>query len=191
MKTKFKIVEWSKELDLSTFYKEAALRGFENNSSQQKMIDCFMKERHWNAWILYQNDFACGSIVSHSLDEMGPNAYRICARTCFFPDYNIVKGLYTKKNLINMHQHATPQLLMPTSINWAGMDKDFYITTNDSHIASQRVVHRIWCPEMANMGMLEKTCDKMYRGHMQTFWKLNTDVFLSDLERYPRWQLME
>lgn len=189
IQTDFNLTEFNYDLDLSEFYSQALERGFINNSSQQKMIDCFKQERHWNAWVLYKQGVACGSVACHSLDIMGANAYRLCARACFFYDYNIVKGLIIRRAAINQYQHPVAQLYMPASIEWAGEDKDFYITTNDSPEATQRSVHRFWCPEMTRMGVLEKVVDQEYRGHMQTFWKLKTQSFLKDLNNYPRWQL--
>jgi len=187
IQTNFKLVEFNYDLDLSSFYKEAANRGYINNSSQAKMIDCFKHERAWKVWILYENQTPCGSMGSHSLDIMGPNAYRICARTCFFTNFNINKGLISKKEFLDTLQHPTLQFLMIACIEWAGLDKDLYVTTNNSKEGSQRRAHHTWAPLMTKIGFLEKTIEQNYRGHMQTFWKLNTDIFLEAISRNPRW----
>jgi hypothetical protein len=55
----FKIVPWSIDLDLTEFYKGAAARGFENNSTQKMLVDCFQKE-DWgylanNTWYFITN----------------------------------------------------------------------------------------------------------------------------------------
>jgi hypothetical protein len=189
IQTNFKLVEFNYELDLTEFYSQALLRGYINNSSQAKMIDCFKNERAWNAWIIYENQTPCGAVACHSLDIMGPNAYRMLARTCFFSEFNINKGLISKNNFIQNLQHAGPQIFMVAGIEWAGQDKDFYITTNDSKEASQRRVHSVWAPEMAKIGLLERVIEQEYRGHVQAFWKLNTDVFLEALSNNNRWLL--
>lgn len=182
----FKLVAWNPELDLNEFYRKAKDRGYENNSSQKLMIDTFNKEREYKAWILYHNEDPCGSVVCHSLDILGPNAYRMCARTCMFAEYSM-RGLYTRTSLIKEFQHVAPQFYMPANIEWAGLDKDFYISSNNSKVASQRLVHNMWCPEMEKLGLLSKHCELEYRGHLQTFWKLNVDKFLTELDKYPRW----
>ena len=77
----YKIKRWTEDLDLTDFYAEASSKGFLNNSSQSTMIDCFNNEKEWAGWILYENDKAIGSVVSHSFDDvMGPGSYRVLAR---------------------------------------------------------------------------------------------------------------
>lgn len=186
IQTGLKMVEFSDNLDLSSFYTEAKNRGYDNNSSQRNMIDCFKREKVWNAWIVYKNNEPCGSVACHTLNIMGENSYRICARTCFFTEYGPYTGVQTR-NKIRTHQHVTSQLFIPVMIKWLGLDKELYITTNNSTIASQRMVHTIWAPEMFKMGLLSKVADIDYRGHVQTFWKLNSELFLADLEKYPTW----
>lgn len=183
----FKLVEWSTELDLTDFYNEAGRRGFDNNKNQKVMVDCFKNERRWGVFILYKDDIACGSVAAHTLDILGPNAYRICARTCMLTEHRPVTGLLTKKRMIHEFQHITPQLYIPHLIEWCGRDKDLYISSNDSHVASQRLVHNLFCPEMEKIGILSKECVTEYRGHSQTFWKLNVDAFLANLNKYERW----
>lgn len=178
----YKIIPWTPELDLADFYAEAARRGFVNNSSQQAMIDCFSKEREWCVWILYYNDQAVGSVAAHSIDE----GYRICARTCVFSDMLPVNTIRTR-NQIATHQHYTAQFFMPACIEWVG-NKDMYITTHPSSVGTQRLVHTIWGPSLEKTGALTRAFDKEYRGHVQTFWKLNTSVFLEQLGKVERWQ---
>ena len=187
METNFRLVEYNDNLDLTEFYHEAKLRGFENNSSKKIMVDSLAKEKEWKLWILYSNDIACGSIGYHSLDIMGENSYRICARTCFFRDFSPNTGMYTRKSFITEHQHATHQILIPQCIKKLGVDKNLYLTTNDSPVASQNVVHSVWAPNVSKLGLLEKVTTMEYRGHVQTFWKLDGKKFLEDLEKYPRW----
>ena len=183
----YKLIEWSEDLDLNYFYAEADRRGFENNSSQKVMIDCFKNEREFKAWILYKDDLPVGSVAAHSLDILGPNAYRICVRTCAFTEYRPISGLLTVNRMIREHQHITPQFYIPACIEWAGVENDLYISSNNSPVGTQRMVHNIYCPTMEKMGLLKKTHDIEYRGHLQSFWKLDSKKFLQDLERYPRW----
>jgi hypothetical protein len=181
----YKIVEWTEDLDLSEFYKEAESKGFHNNSSQKVMIDCFKNEPEYKAWILYQDSKAVGSVAAHTFDIMGPNSYRVLARTCTFGTARQNGGLITPKKLIAEHQNLTDQFLLPTCISWA--KGDIYATSNESTIASQRLVHRHYFPTLAKLGIVEKVCELNYRNTDQTVWRIYPDKFLSNLERYPRW----
>lgn len=189
IQTNFKLVEFNYELDLTEFYSQAFQKGYINNSSQAKMIECFKNEREWNAWIIYENQNPCGAVACHSLGIMGSNAYRMLARTCFFPTHNLNKGLISRKNMIHHHQHVISQFFMMAGIDWAGQDKDFYVTTHNTKEASHRRAHSVWAPEMVKAGVLKKEVEQEYRGHVQTFWKLNTDGFLEALSKNNRWLL--
>jgi hypothetical protein len=178
----YKVIPWSSDLELSAFYKEADKRGFVNNNSQQSMIDCFRNEKEWQVWILYYNDIAVGSVAAHSIDE----GYRICARTCVLTDLIPTSTLRTRNQIIN-HQHVTAQFLMPACIEWVG-NNDMYITSHPSEVGTQRLVHKIWGPALESTGALTRAFEKNYRGHVQTFWKLNKDVFLEQLNKVPKWQ---
>lgn len=187
----FTIVPWSQELDLSDFYASAKLRGFENNSSQQALIDCFRNEREKQVWILYFNDEAIGSVAAHSFDDiMGPNSYRIAARTCVFTDK--ITGVYGSalrtKSVITENQNPTAQFLIPACIEWAPKDSRLYITSNQSQVGTQRRVHNIFGPLMERQGMIKRIKEVEYRGHAQTVWELYPDKFMNVLKKYPRWQ---
>lgn len=183
----YKLIEYSDDLDLEYFYSEAKRRGFENNSSKQVMIDCFKREREFKAWILYQDDLPIGSVGCHTLDILGPNSYRICARTCTFAEARPGDGLITINKLIVEHQNLTAQFFIPACIEFAGRDKDLYISSHPSLVGTQRMVHSVYCPTLVKAGTLEKTCEMEYRGYMQTFWKLNVDTFYKQLNSNPRW----
>lgn len=172
----YKIIPWTQDLDLTKFYRCAAQRGFINNSSQQAMIDCFRSEREWQVWILYYNNLAVGSVAAHSIDE----GYRICARTCVLSDLLPLNTLRTR-NQIATHNHVTAQYLMPVCVEWA--KGDMYITSHPSEVGTQRLVHTVWGPTLEKTGVLTRAFEKHYRGHLQTFWKLNSDVFLEQLEK--------
>lgn len=181
----YKIIEWSEDLDLKEFYKEAEQRGFANNSSQKAMIDCFRNEQAWKAWILYQDDRAIGSVVAHTFDIMGPGAYRVLARTCTFGTARPHGGLITPKRLIAEHQNLTDQFLLPACISWAG--DNIYATSNDSPVASQRLVHRHYFPTLEKLGIVERVREVNYRNTDQTVWKIYADRFQENLAKYPRW----
>jgi hypothetical protein len=182
----YKIIPWSSELNLTEFYATAAERGFINNSTQKRLIDNFSNEREFQTWILYYNDLAVGSVAAHSLDIL-PNSYRICARTCVFSDHLPLKQLRGLNYTIKQHQNVTAQYFIPKCIEWAGKDKNLYITSHASEVGTQRLVHKIYCPALEETGALKRTGELEYRGHLQTFWKLNVDIFLEQLNRYGRW----
>jgi len=181
----YKIIPWSDDLDLTDFYSEAAARGFVNNASQQAMIDCFRNEPEWAAWILYQDDKAVGSVAAHSFTVMGPRAYRVLARTCTFGSARPTGGLITPKKLIAEHQNLTDQFLLPACIEWAS--GELYATSNESILASQRLVHRHYFPTLAKLGIVERVCEMNYRNTEQTVWRIYPDRFLENLNKFPRW----
>lgn len=183
----YQIIPWTSDLDLNSFYKEARNRGFENNSSEDKMINCFKNEREFKAWILYKDNVPVGSVAAHSLDILGTNSYRICVRTCNLTETRPINGLLTLNRMMAQHQHVTPQFFIPANIEFCGRDSNMYISSNNSPVASQRLVHNLYCPTMEKLGILAKTCEIEYRGHLQTFWKLNVDNFYESLNKYPRW----
>jgi hypothetical protein len=172
----YKIIPWSEELDLTDFYRYCAAKGFVNNASQKAMVDCFRNEREWQVWILYYNDVAVGSVAAHSIDE----GYRICARTCVLSELLPLNTLRTRNQIVT-HQHVTAQYFMPACIEWAAPWEDLYITSHPSEVGTQRLVHNIWGPSLEKNGVLTRAFEKEYRGHKQTFWRLNTNVFLDQL----------
>ena len=184
----FKLIRWNPDLDLSDFYRRAAAKGFENNANQQIMIDSLSKEDRWAAWILYYNDLAVGAVAAHSFPEMGENSFRICARTCVLSDDLPLHHLRTKWGIIR-HQNYTAQFFIPACVEWAGRDKDLYITSNESKSGSQRLVHEIFCPLLAKSGVLSKTKDIYYRGLTQTAWRLDVELFFKQLDQFGRWVL--
>jgi hypothetical protein len=183
----YKIVPWNKDLDLSNFYQDAEKRGFFNNASEKMLIGSFKNEKEKQVWILYYNDEPIGSVAAHSLDIFSDqNSYRIAARTCVFSDKLPLTSLRTPKQIIE-HQHVTAQLLIPACIEWAGIDKNLYITSHPSPVGTQKLVHNIFCPLLERSGVLKKIVDKDYRGHVQTFWKLEPQLFLDQLNKFGRW----
>lgn len=185
----YKLIPWNPDMDLTEFYKLAEKKGFINNSSQKNMIDCFNNEKEKQVWILYYKDRAVGSVGCHSLDILGPTAYRICARNCVLAEIAGERNISTRNNAIRKHQNFTDQYYIPACIEWAGRDKDLYISSNESTVASQRLVHRIYCPTHAENGILTNTGQQDYRGTMQTFWKLDVEKFYKEINKFPRWVL--
>jgi hypothetical protein len=177
----YEIVPWSADLDLTEFYTEAGYKGFVNNSSQEAMIDCYRNEREWCVWVLYYNSTAVGSVGAHSIDE----GYRICARTCVLTHLLPTDTLRTRNQIVT-HQHVTAQFFMPTCIEWVG-NNNMYITSHNGEVGTQRLVHNIWAPSLEKTGVLTRAFAKEYRGHTQTFWKLNPNVFLEQLSKVERW----
>lgn len=187
----FKVIPWSKDLDLEKFYLEARKRNFHNNASQHMLVDCFTNERSSQVWILYHNDEAIGSVAAHSFDDvMGPDSYRIAARTCVFTDK--IPGTYGSalrtKSVITENQNPTAQFLIPVCIEWAPKNSRLFITTNTSSVGTQDRVDRIFGPLMERTGQMKKIKNVVYRGIDQTVWELFPDRFYKVLDASNRWQ---
>ena len=182
----YKIVPWTIDLDLEGFYATAAAKGFTNNASQKMLIDSLAREQEWCVWILYYNGKAVGSVGAHSFPEMGDNAYRIAVRTCVFSDMLPLDTLRTRNQIVT-HQHATSQFLIPACINWAPAGSKLYITSNESSVGTQRLVHHIFGPAMEATGQMKRIKEIDYRGTRQTVWELHASEFLKELDNYPRW----
>jgi len=183
----YKTVEWHEGLDLTNFYNEASRRGFVNNSSQKAMIDCFRNEREWNAWILYNNNNAVGSVAAHSFDDVMPGGYRILTRVCTFAEERKGAGLITPKRLVAEHQNLTDQFLLPQCIEWVAGRGRMFATSNASKEASQRLVHSYYFPTLAKLGIVSKIKDVHYRHTDQTVWEIHPEKFFANLERFERW----
>ena len=183
----YKTVEWNESLDLTEFYSEATRRGFVNNSSQKAMIDCFCNEREWNAWILYNDNRAVGSVAAHSFDDVMPGGYRILTRVCTFAEERKGAGLITPKRLVAEHQNLTDQFLLPQCIEWVAKRGRMFATSNASKEASQRLVHSYYFPTLAKLGIVSKIKDVHYRHTDQTVWEIHPKEFFANLERFERW----
>jgi hypothetical protein len=185
----YKIIPWSPDIDLREFYKTATTRGFINNASQKMLVDSISNEKEWRVWILYYNTIAVGSVAAHTFPEMGDNAYRIAARTCVFTDQ--LPGCYGSAlrtiSVITKHQNPTAQFLIPVCINWAPIGSKLYITSNESAIGTQRLVHKIFGPALEKKGIMKRINNMVYRGTSQTVWEVFPDAFFNDLAKYPTW----
>jgi hypothetical protein len=185
----YNLIPFNETLDLTEFYAEAERRGHVNNSSQKVMVDCFRNEERAQVWILYKDNRAIGSVAAHTFPEMGPNAYRILTRTCVLD--GVVtgngRGLGSGRLYIQQHQNTTCQFFVPKMIEWCGIDADMYATSNELAGGSQRKVHNIYFPLLQKQGEFTKEKEIFYRGTTQTVWKLHPEVFLHNLNRFPRW----
>lgn len=182
----YTIKPFSEDLDLTEFYSTAKEKGFDNNASQQMLVDSLAKEKEWCVWILYYNNKAIGSVGAHSFPEMGNNAYRVAARTCVFTDMLPTNTLRTRNQIVT-HQHVTSQFLIPVCIDWAPNGSNLYITSNENSAGTQRLVHRIFGPAMEETGQMKRVTEMHYRGTYQTIWQLFPDKFYEELKKYPRW----
>jgi hypothetical protein len=183
----YKIIPWSEDLDLSSFYIEAEKRKYKNNASKKMLVDSFKNEKEWQVWILYYKDDPVGSVAAHSFDDvMGENSYRIAARTCVFTDKLPANTLRTRNQIVT-HQHITGQFLIPVCIEWAPKGSRLFITSNENEVGTQRLVHRIFGPAMEATGQMKKIKDTFYRGTNQTVWELFSDKFYEELNKSPKW----
>lgn len=180
----YKILEFSDNLVLDDFYKLAHAKGYNNNTSKEVLYDTFAHCERFQTWILYYNESAVASVSAHSLEELGilGEAYRIAARTCVLADLTErPKNLRTENTIFTQHQHLTAQVLIPLCIEWAGRDKDLYISTNENDTGKQKAVHKKYCPSLLKSGVLEEPIELEYRLSIQCFWKMNVDVFYNQL----------
>jgi hypothetical protein len=183
----FYIQEYNEDLDLSEYYRLASERGFYNNNTKEKLIDTWLHMDRWQVWLLYYNEIIVGSIAAHSLEELGVlgDAYRIAARTCTFDDLiGQRKTLRTPNTIIAKHQNLTAQFLLPLCIEWAGKDKNLYISSNENDTGTQKYVHRLYCPGLKKVNVLEESIELEYRGAIQSFWRMNVPEFYRQMEEF-------
>jgi hypothetical protein len=185
----YRLIEYSPDLDLSAFYEEASRRGYENNSSQKAMFDCFHSEREWTGWMLeYQGKFI-GGVCIHSFDDvMGPDTYRILARTCTFTSETHKPWPHTRKSIIVEQQCCATQFFIPMSIAWAGKGKRLFATSNANPMGSQQRVNNLWFPQQEKLGRFSWSKEVFYRGCSQNVWELNVDNFWESIPKHLRWE---
>ena len=191
----FYLKEWNEHLDLNEFYLTCAGKGYMNNCSQKRLVGSIQKEKEWNCWILYSGETAIGSVAAHSFDDvMGPNTYRILARTCAFTEYSPIKNSHvvTRQNA-KEHQHFTDQFFFPVCLEWAGNNRVF-ATSNSSDVTlvkTERLIHNYYFPLLESLGLVTRISTFMYKNTPQTVWEIHKEPFLSHLNQYPRWALNE
>jgi len=184
----YQLVEWSPDLDLSEFYEEAKKRGFENNFSQKAMFDCFKNEDKWKGWMLKYQGRYIGGVCAHSFDNvMGPNSYRILARTCIFTDQTHNPRVHTVKSFIKDQQCCASQFFIPISIQWAGPEARLFATSNANPMGSQQRVDKIWFPIQSKLGRFTWVKKEFYRGCEQNIWELNLQGYKKSLPEHLQW----
>ena len=184
----YKLIEYSPNLDLSEFYTESTRRGYENNNSQKAMFDCFRNEQKWTGWMLEYNGRFVGGVCIHSFDDiMGPNSYRILARTCTFTSETHKPWPHTKQSIIVEQQSCATQFFIPMSIKWAGEGKRLFATSNVNPMGSQQRVNNLWFPMQAELGRFSHVKETFYRGCDQNVWELNIDNYWKSIPSNLRW----
>jgi hypothetical protein len=184
----YRIVEYTPELDLSEFYAEADKRGYENNNSQKAMFDCFRNEREWMGWMLEYNGKYIGGVCGHSFDDvMGPDSYRIFARTCVITELTHRPSFYTRNTCIVQQQCAAAQFFVSIALQYFGKDKKFYATSNTNFVGNQQRVNRVWFPIQEKLGRFDFVKTQFYRGCDQNIWQLNIAEWEKSLSMYEQW----
>jgi hypothetical protein len=192
--TKWNIEIYNGSQDLTEFFAEAHKKGFYNNSSLDMLYKYIDNKEETKMWLLSNNDRYVGTIVSHSLNELGilgKGAWRICARICVLS--HLIEGPRKHLTLRNELRNATPhdhvggQFLIPACIEYVGRDKPLFISTNDSAVGKQRAVHKYWAPAWNKLGFLDDPFEIEYRGKFQKFWKFNVNNYYAQMskERWP------
>jgi len=184
----YRLIKWTSDLNLDDFYKRALEKGYLNNQSQARLVDCFQKEKRSQTWILYESGTPVGSVGAHSFDDVcGKGSYRVLTRCCVLDGNRPNYGLGTARRLISQHQNVNDQYFLPQCIEWAQSDK-LYATSNENSAGSQRLVHTIYFPTLEKLGIVQNVGDVEYRNTKQTVWKIDVEAFYNNLKRYKRWQ---
>lgn len=173
----YTIKEWNENLDLSEFYDEARKRGYHNNDSYESMIQPFENLDDTKILILYYNGIAVGSSISHPFLD----GYRIFTRLCVFTDLTPFKRCGTVK-AFKEHQHITPRFFLPEH---AKLKKQLYFTTHPEETAKMQSMHTLVTRWLEQCNVIEHYDDVTYRGCTQSVWKVNTERWLNDMNRYP------
>lgn len=173
----YKVVPWSKELDLTDFYKTAKEKGFLNNSTEKLLVDSFRNEREWNVWILYYNDIAVGSMAAHSFDDVtGPNSYRVAARTCVFTDKIASTGLKTLNTMIDYTKGQHPVgYLFQACIDWIPKGSRIFTTTVINNTTGKQRSAHIVTRALTKFKTFNNIGDIHYRHTDQTLWEIVLD----------------
>lgn len=163
--------------ELDAFMEIAKSRGLDNNANIN-MLYSYRDEREHALFTLWYKGNIVGTFGAHSMDVL-PNAYRICARMCILTDLTDYPSIRTL-NQIKTNKHLTALYAIPKCIEWVQSVNplgNMYITSHPSNVGTQRLVHNIYCPAMEKISVLKNEGEYMYRGAMQTFWKLNPERF--------------
>lgn len=176
----YRIILWHQSLNLKSFYEKSYKKGYLNNINQKVMIDDVRESvSEWKGFVLYRDLDPVGFCSLHSISEIDPNGYRIMCRLAIPDGQQKVLRKYTG---FYKHDHLTDQFLLPACLN--AVNGNHYITTNESPVASQRLVHKLYMPNLVKNGLAEKKGIIQYRGHEQTLWLVYKDKFLQSLEKH-------
>jgi hypothetical protein len=77
--------------------------------------------------------------------------------------------------------------MLPVCLEWTKDKGRVFATSNKSKEGSQRLVHSIYFPTLAKIGVVSKIKEVHYRHTDQTVWEIHPDKFYENLELYPRW----
>ena len=173
----YTLKEYHPEMDLSQFYEEARKRNYHNNDSYESMIKPFEDIPDSRVLILFYNDVPVASSVSHPFLD----GYRIFARLCVFTDLTPFNRCGTVK-AFKEHQHVTPRFFLPEHAKLKG---PLYFTTHPEDTAKMQSMHRVVTKWLSECGVIGWLGDMKYRGCVQSVWKVNTQKWLEDMDKYP------
>ena len=173
----YTLKEYYPEMDLSQFYEEARKRNYHNNDSYESMIKPFEDMHSKKILILSYNDKIVGSSISHPFLD----GHRIFARLCVFTDLTPFKRCGTVK-AFKEHQHITARFFLPEHAKLKG---PLYFTTHPEPIAKMKGVHNNATKWFEQAGVVGWLGDMNYRGCVQSVWKVNTQKWLNDMNKYP------
>ena len=94
---------------------------------------------------------------------------------------------YTRNTSIIGQQCAAAQFYVPVTLQYFGMDKKFYATSNANPVGNQQRVNRLWFPVQEKHGRFKLASTQFYRGCDQNIWELNTAEWCSSIASYEQW----
>jgi hypothetical protein len=173
----FKVVNWTPDLDITDFYDEAKKRGYHNNDSYESMIKPFEDLEDTKILILYYDNKTVGCSISHPFLD----GYRIFTRLCVFTDLTPFRRCGTVK-AFKEHQHVTPRFFLPEH---AKLNAPLYFTTHPEDTAKMQSMHKLVTSWLSQCEVIEHYDNIEYRGSTQSVWKVNTEKWLDDMNKYP------
>lgn len=114
----FKIIPYSKDLDLTKFYQQAKEQGYYRHTDPS--VFNYDRELRSQAWIVYQEDNPIASFAAHTLiprqEFRGTIAYMIWNSMCVLK-YQPIKT-FGPSEFYDQHQNFHSQIVSPTCIKW-------------------------------------------------------------------------
>jgi len=173
----YTVKEYHPKMDLNQFYEEARKRNYHNNDSYESMIKPFEDLPDTKIFILYYNNRVVGTSISHPF----LNGYRIFTRLCVFIDMTHFQGCWTPQ-IFKRHQHVTPQIFFREHSKLKG---PLYFTTHSENTGKMTSMHRSVTKWLEECEIINWWGDINYRGCVQSVWKVNTQKWLNDMNKYP------